>query len=93
QLEALGIYGERVGLAFQIVDDVLDVTASTDQLGKTAGRDVELGKSTYPAMLGVEGAVSRANSLVEEGWDVLKAQELLSPELRGLGAFIVSRGH
>jgi geranylgeranyl pyrophosphate synthase len=93
QLDALGAYGERIGLAFQIVDDVLDVTASTDQLGKTAGRDVELGKSTYPAMLGVDGAVSCAKTLVEEGCDILEAQSLLSLELQGLGTFIVSRGH
>ena len=90
---ALETFGERIGLAFQIMDDVLDVTASTDQLGKTAGRDVELGKSTYPAMLGVDGAVSRANSLVAEGCDALESQGLLSPELRTLAVFIVSRSH
>ncbi len=60
-------YGDAIGLAFQIADDVLDVTATTDQLGKTAGRDLALRKSTYPALLGVEGARARASALVDEG--------------------------
>ena len=93
KVAALETFGERIGLAFQIMDDVLDVTASTDQLGKTAGRDIELGKSTYPAMLGVDGAVGRAKALVEEGWNALQAQELLTPELQMLGGFIVTRSH
>ncbi|MDB4881613.1 MAG: geranyltranstransferase, partial [Gemmatimonadetes bacterium] len=54
--DALASFGAAIGLAFQIADDVLDVTATTDQLGKTAGRDLALRKSTYPALLGVEGA-------------------------------------
>jgi geranylgeranyl pyrophosphate synthase len=92
-LEAFGRYGESIGLAFQIMDDVLDVTSSTDRLGKTAGRDVELGKSTYPALLGVDGAVSRAASLVEDGMDALRRQNLLTGELESLADFIVSRSH
>ncbi len=92
-LDALGCYGHRIGLAFQITDDVLDVTASTDQLGKIAGRDVALGKSTYPALLGVEGAIERANGLIDEACDDLRAQNLLSSELEGLARFIVSRSH
>ena len=92
-LEAFGRYGESIGLAFQIMDDVLDVTSSTDRLGKTAGRDVELGKSTYPALLGVDGAVSRAASLVEDGMEALRRQNLLTGELESLADFIVSRSH
>jgi geranylgeranyl pyrophosphate synthase len=92
-LEAFGRYGESIGLAFQIMDDVLDVTSSTDRLGKTAGRDVELGKSTYPALLGVDGAVTRAVSLVEDGMDALRKQNLLTGELESLADFIVSRSH
>ncbi len=93
QVDALEDYGERIGLAFQIMDDVLDVTASTDQLGKTAGRDAELGKSTYPALLGVDGAVDRANALVADGCEGLKVQGLLTAELENLAGFIVSRSH
>lgn len=93
RIGALEGYGERIGLAFQIMDDVLDVTASTDQLGKTAGRDAELGKSTYPALLGIDGAVARANALVADGCKGLKAQGLLTGELESLAGFIVSRSH
>jgi geranylgeranyl diphosphate synthase, type II len=92
-LEALGRYGCHIGLAFQIMDDVLDVTASTDQLGKTAGRDVALGKSTYPALLGIEGAVARATTLVEEACRDLRSQQLSSADLEELARFIVSRSH
>jgi geranylgeranyl pyrophosphate synthase len=91
--DALGGYGSRIGLAFQIMDDVLDVTASTDMLGKIAGRDAALNKSTYPALLGVDGALARANQLIDEACDELRAESLLSPELEGLARFIVSRSH
>jgi geranylgeranyl pyrophosphate synthase len=93
RIEAFAKYGESIGLAFQIMDDVLDVTSSTDRLGKTAGRDAELGKSTYPALLGVDGAVKRAASLVEDGCGALRKQELLTGELESLADFIVSRSH
>ncbi len=90
-VDALDRYGAAVGLAFQIADDVLGVTATTDQLGKTAGRDVELQKSTYPALLGVEGAVARATSLVDEACDALDREHLLTPALAALARFAVSR--
>ena len=93
RVTALGRYGESIGLAFQIMDDVLDVTSSTDRLGKVAGRDAELGKSTYPALLGVDGAVARAAQLVEEGCGALRQQGLLTDELETLAGFIVSRSH
>jgi farnesyl diphosphate synthase/geranylgeranyl diphosphate synthase type II len=92
-LSALDTYGETIGLAFQIMDDVLDVTASSDQLGKTAGRDATRGKSTYPALLGVEGAVGRARSLVAEGCSALRERKMLTGELESLAGFIVSRSH
>ena len=92
-LEAFRRYGESIGLAFQIMDDVLDVTSSTDKLGKKVGRDAKLGKSTYPALFGVEGAMKRAALLVEEGCDALRKERLLTGELEELAAFIVSRSH
>jgi geranylgeranyl pyrophosphate synthase len=91
RLEALARYGAAVGLAFQIADDVLDVTATTDQLGKTAGRDLELRKSTYPALLGVEGARARATALIEEGCRTLDAVGLLTPALAQIARFTVER--
>jgi len=93
RLEALTDYGTEVGLAFQIMDDVLDVTSSTDKLGKIAGRDAELGKSTYPALLGIEGAKERAERLVHEACDGLRRNSLLTPELEDLAGFVVSRTH
>ena len=90
-LEAFGTYGASIGLAFQIADDVLDITATTDQLGKTAGKDVEYRKSTYPALLGVAGAKSRAEALVQEACQGLQAHGALTPELDFLARFVVAR--
>jgi geranylgeranyl pyrophosphate synthase len=91
QLHALTAFGEAIGLAFQIADDVLDVTATTDRLGKTAGRDIDLQKSTYPALLGIDGAKGRADTLVNEGCAALRAAGLLSTELDALARFVVER--
>jgi geranylgeranyl pyrophosphate synthase len=88
---ALNRYGESVGLAFQIADDVLDATATSEQLGKTAGRDAALGKVTYPAVLGVDGAIARATELADEACRALDAVGLLTPELEHLARFSVSR--
>jgi geranylgeranyl diphosphate synthase, type II len=91
QLSALLAFGQSIGLAFQIADDVLDITATTDRLGKTAGRDLDLHKSTYPALLGIGGARERANALVAEGCAQLRAAGLLSTELDALARFVVER--
>ena len=91
RVAALSQFGDAIGLAFQIADDVLDVTATTDRLGKRAGRDVDLAKSTYPAVLGVEGATRRAESLVAEGCAALRGAGLLSTELDTLARFVVER--
>jgi geranylgeranyl pyrophosphate synthase len=90
-LDALDRYGAGIGLAFQIADDVLDVTATTDQLGKTAGRDLALHKSTYPALLGIDGAVARAGALVDEACRALDGEGLLTPALWSLARFTVAR--
>ena len=91
RLDALRRYGAAVGLAFQITDDVLDVTATSDQLGKTAGRDAALDKNTYPRLLGVDGARRRAATLVDEACAALQGEGLLSPELEQLARFAVAR--
>lgn len=90
-LEAFTAFGERLGLAFQIADDVLDVTATSDQLGKTAGKDVAVRKSTYPRLLGVEGAMARARELQRQACDELRARERLTPALEYLAAYVVER--
>lgn len=90
-LEALERYGSAIGLAFQIADDLLDVTSTTDELGKTAGRDAELKKSTYPALLGLDGARARADRLCDEACAALAAAGITSPQLESLARFVVSR--
>jgi len=65
-IEALARYGETVGLAFQVVDDILDLTATTEEMGKDQGSDAERGKVTYPSLFGLEGARERAFELVRD---------------------------
>jgi geranylgeranyl pyrophosphate synthase len=91
QVTAVERYGRAVGLAFQIMDDVLDVTSTTKALGKTAGRDVALGKSSFPALLGVEGAQARAQDLIHDGLHALAEQRLLTQELSQVANFMVTR--
>jgi geranylgeranyl pyrophosphate synthase len=91
EMAALERYGRSVGLAFQIMDDVLDVTSTTTAMGKTTGRDAVLGKSTYPALLGVDGARKRAETLIEDGLKGLAEQELLTQELTQVANFMVTR--
>jgi len=91
RLDALSSFGDAIGLAFQIADDVLDVTSTTDRLGKTAGRDLALHKSTYVAVLGLEQSTRRADSLVTEGCAALGEAGLLSTELEALARFVVER--
>jgi len=90
-VQALARYGGALGLAFQIADDVLDVTGSTEVLGKTAGRDAELRKSTYPTLLSVAGATRRAEALVEDGCAALSGAGLLTPILESIARFVVRR--
>ena len=91
QLAAVERYGRAVGLAFQIMDDVLDVTSTTTALGKATGRDVALGKSSFPALLGVEGAQARARDLIHDGLHALAEQKLLTQELSQVANFMVTR--
>lgn len=90
-LAALGAFGSAIGLAFQITDDVLDVTGNSDTLGKTAGRDVALKKSTYPTLVGVANAELRARTLIETACGGLRSVGLLTPDLEGVARLIVER--
>lgn len=89
--EALREYGSDVGLAFQICDDVLDATATSDQLGKTAGRDAVLAKSTFVTLLGVGAARAAAERLTARAVDRLRAAGLVSPTLAALATYTVTR--
>jgi geranylgeranyl pyrophosphate synthase len=90
-LAALRAYGEAIGLAFQIADDVLDATATSAQLGKTAGRDAALAKSTFVSVLGVGAARAEAERLAAQGVDRLRQAALVSPTLVALAHYIVTR--
>jgi geranylgeranyl pyrophosphate synthase len=89
--EALRDYGSDVGLAFQICDDVLDATATSDQLGKTAGRDAVLAKSTFVTLVGVGAARAAAERLAARAVDRLRAAGLVSPTLAALATYTVTR--
>jgi geranylgeranyl pyrophosphate synthase len=88
---ALRAYGEDVGLAFQIADDVLDLTATSSELGKTPGKDVMLGKPTYPALLGMEAAEREAERHAARAVAQLAAAGVSSPLLAALARFVVAR--
>ncbi len=79
ELKALERYGEKLGLAFQVVDDILDVTATTDEMGKDQGSDAARGKMTYTALFGLEEARVRAEELVQDAKDSL--QGLRQPDV------------
>lgn len=91
QLVAIDAYGRHLGLAFQITDDVLDETGSTEQLGKTAGKDRSAAKSTFPTVLGLGGAVERASTESLAAVDVLSRAGLLTDTLASLSRFAVER--
>lgn len=72
QLNAISEFGYALGLAFQVIDDLLDITESTETLGKTAGKDLAVAKATYPSLLGLDGARAEAARLTTQALDALK---------------------
>ncbi|MEG3439128.1 farnesyl diphosphate synthase [Pannus brasiliensis CCIBt3594] len=90
-IDRLTRYAKNIGLAFQIVDDVLDITATTEELGKTAGKDLQAQKATYPSLWGIEGSMSRARELVEEAIERLSVYGPAAEPLRAIARYIVSR--
>jgi farnesyl diphosphate synthase len=93
QLEQLDAYAACIGLAFQVRDDILDVEADTETLGKTQGADMALNKPTYPSLLGLAAAKRKAGELHERAIAELADFDARADGLRGLSAFIVSRPH
>jgi geranylgeranyl pyrophosphate synthase len=91
KVAGLMAYGEDIGLAFQIADDVLDATATSEELGKPAGRDAELSKSTYVALLGIDGARTEAHRLAVKAVAHLDAAGISSDALGALAGYIVNR--
>ena len=91
QVHSLSVAGADLGLAFQIVDDILDVVASSEELGKTAGKDQIQQKATYPAIHGLESSRARARDLIGEADTALAALGPRAEPIRALGRFILER--
>jgi len=91
KLEALATYGGSLGLAFQIVDDILDVTQTSDRLGKSAGKDIAVDKSTYPALFGLEKSRREAARLTAKAHDALKPFGRKGERLRQIADYLLGR--
>jgi geranylgeranyl diphosphate synthase type II len=91
QLEALRNYARALGLAFQVIDDLLDVEQTTEQLGKRSQKDQTRGKATYPALIGVEQSRQLARDLVQQACSALAGFDGRAEPLRKLAAFAVER--
>jgi geranylgeranyl diphosphate synthase type II len=90
-IRRLRSFGQQVGLAFQIIDDVLDVTQTSEQLGKTAGKDTAAEKTTYPALFGVEESLKKAEALVHGAFAELEPFGARAETLKDLSRYLVER--
>jgi geranylgeranyl diphosphate synthase, type II len=93
QLKALTDFGYNVGLAFQVIDDILDVTQTSEKLGKTAGKDTKAQKATYPAIVGLEASRKIAVRLTDRAFAALKAFRGKAVALEALARFLLQRDH
>jgi geranylgeranyl diphosphate synthase, type II len=91
QVEDLRQFGQAIGLAFQIIDDVLDVTQTSEQLGKTAGKDLVSEKATYPALFGLEESRKKAQALLEDAYKAVQNLGGSGETLKGLARFLIER--
>jgi geranylgeranyl diphosphate synthase type II len=91
QIEKLRTFGRAIGLAFQIVDDVLDLTQSSEQLGKTAGKDTATEKATYPSLFGIDESLKKADALIAMGNAALDSFGNRASTLKALAAYLVER--
>lgn len=93
RLEGLERYARCIGLAFQVHDDVLDVSGGSDELGKTAGKDAATHKATYPALIGLDAAREMATTLVDDALDNIASLGERGEPLRQLARYVVGRKH
>jgi geranylgeranyl diphosphate synthase type II len=91
QLAALTDFGYHVGLAFQVIDDILDVTQTSEQLGKTAGKDIAVQKATYPAIVGLEKSRRIATQLTGKAFAALKPFKGKAVPLEALATYLLKR--
>lgn len=92
-LQRLSRFAKNIGLAFQIIDDILDITATQEELGKTAGKDVQAGKVTYPSLWGIEESRRQAKELVADAKAQLAVFGSKAQPLLGIADFITSRSN
>lgn len=92
-IQKLTRYSQNIGLAFQIIDDILDITATQEQLGKTAGKDLTAQKVTYPSLWGIEESRAKAQQLVEEACAELESFGEKAVPLQAIAHFIINRNH
>lgn len=91
RMKAFTKYGENVGLAFQIIDDILDIEGMTEELGKTAGSDTKKRKMTYPSLFGLEHARQKAEALISSATDALKVFSSEADPLREIAGYLGKR--
>lgn len=91
QIESLTRYGEAVGLAFQIADDILDIEGTKKEIGKTAGSDAKKKKITYPSVLGLNESKDRAKELIQLAFDAVKGLDEKAEPLREIARYVVER--
>src|SRR5207248_7108945 len=91
QVENLRRFAQAIGLAFQIVDDILDVTQTSEQLGKTAGKDIASEKATYPALFGLEQSRKKARALLENAYEGVESLGPKGETLKSLARFLIER--
>jgi geranylgeranyl diphosphate synthase type II len=92
-LKRLSRYAANIGLAFQIIDDILDVTSTRDVLGKTAGKDLQAQKVTYPSLWGIDKSRQEAQNLVDEAKAALDCYGVAALPLQGIADYITARSH
>ena len=93
QLDCLSRYGQHLGLAFQIVDDLLDLSGSQETMGKKTGKDAEAGKQTYPSVIGQEASQQRANDMIEQAIAAIEIFGEAGAPLKALANFVINRTH
>jgi geranylgeranyl diphosphate synthase type II len=91
KLEALAEFGQSLGLAFQVIDDILDVTQTTEKLGKTAGKDVQATKATFPALFGLEQSRAEAHKLTDTAHAALSSFGDKGVHLREIAGYLLAR--
>ncbi len=92
-IQRLRTFGEKAGLAFQIIDDVLDMTQSSEELGKTAGKDTASVKATWPAVYGIEQSRKDAVELIADAFHALEPYGEAAAPLKALASYLVERTH